>query len=198
VPRLGFVVRGAGGGIEGYTYLSQSGPPTARELVVCDLVATTPAALARLLAFFADHRSTVSRLVVHGTAAEALLLHAPEAVFRLERVEHWMLRLVDVQSALAARGYPPLELAVELDVTDRSLPENSGRYRLEVAAGRAEVTRGGSGAVSLDERALAALFAGYVTPAELAHLGAVSGDAASLARLGVLFAGPPPTMSDYF
>jgi predicted acetyltransferase len=196
-PRLGFVVRGARG-IEGYTYLSQSGPETARELVVFDLAATTPAALTRLVAFFAEHRSTFTRLVAHGTAAEALLLLAPERVFRIELVEHWMLRLVDVPGALAARGYPPVDLAVDLDVTDRSLPENTGRYRLEVAGGRAEVTRGGSGAVSLDERALAALFAGYVTPAELVHGGMVTGDAPSLARLGALFAGSPPTMSDYF
>jgi predicted acetyltransferase len=196
-PRLGFVVRGPGG-IEGYTYLSQSGPDTARELVVYDLIALTPAALTRLVAFFADHRSTFTRLVAHGTAAEAWLLLAPERVFRIEHVDHWMLRLVDVPGALAARGYPPLELAVDLDVTDRSLPENSGRYRLEVADGRVQVTRGGSGAVSLDERALATLFSGYATPAELARLGSVRGDAASLARLGALFAGPPPTMSDYF
>jgi predicted acetyltransferase len=196
-PRLGFVVRGARG-IEGYTYLSQSGPETLRELVVHDLASTTPAALTRLVAFFAEHRSTFTRLVAHGTAAEALLLLAPERVFRIELVEHWMLRLVDVPGALAARGYPPVDLAVDLDVTDRSLPENTGRYRLAVAGGRAEVTRGGSGAVSLDERALAALFAGYVTPAELVHGDMLSGDAPSLGRLGVLFAGSPPTMSDYF
>ncbi|HEV8550279.1 MAG TPA: GNAT family N-acetyltransferase [Polyangiaceae bacterium] len=181
-------------GLEGYAYVSQRGPDDARELVVHDFVAATPAAAARLLAFFADHRSTVKSLVFMGASPNPLVLAAKERLFKVELSFTWMLRVISVEAALLARGYPPIDTAVDLELVDRTLPENSGRYRLEVSGGIAQVTRGGSGAVRLDERALAALYSGYLTPAALA----LDGDAASLARLAVLFAGPPPAMSDFF
>jgi predicted acetyltransferase len=185
-------------GLEGYAYLSQRGPDDQRELVVHDFVAATFAAATRLLALFADHRSTMKSLVLAGAAPNPLILAPTEPLFRVELGETWMLRVVDPALALAARGYPALESAVDLELTDRSLPENSGRYRLEVSGGRAQVTRGGTGAVALDERALAALYTGFFSPALLARSAGLAGDEASLARLAMLFAGPPPSLCDFF
>jgi predicted acetyltransferase len=193
----GFAVRGAGG-LEGYAYVSQRGPEDARELVVHDLVTATPAAARRLTALFADHRSTIKSLLVRGGAVEPIVFAAPERVFSVARAETWMLRVLDVKGALEARGYPPIDTAVDLELADRTLPENAGRYRLEVTAGHARVTPGGAGSVALDERALAALYTGFLGPSALARAGKLEGDPGALARLALLFAGPPPAMSDYF
>jgi predicted acetyltransferase len=193
----GFVIHGAGG-IEGYTYLSQRGPDDQRELVVHDLVTATAGALRRFTAFFADHRSTVKFLSLRTSALEPLVVCAPERVFRLELAERWMLRILDVEGALTARGYPPIDATVDFELSDRTLPDNAGRYRLEVTNGRARVTPGGSGAVALDERALASLYTGFLSPAALVAAGRLEGEPAALARLALLFAGAPPAMPDYF
>jgi predicted acetyltransferase len=160
-------------------------------------VASAPAA-ARLLAFFADHRSTIKTLAFHGGFPEPLLIAAHERFFRVSVAETWMLRVLEPRAALEARGYPELDAAVDFELTDATLPENSGRFRLDVRGGRASVTPGGSGAVALDERALAALYSGFAPPASLARASALSADEASLARLACLFAGPQPAMPDFF
>jgi predicted acetyltransferase len=193
----GFGVFGSSG-LEGYVYLSLRGPQDQLELVVHDFVATSGAVARRLLALLADHRSTVKSLVIAAAAPSPLLLAPTELLFRTEVAETWMLRVVEPALALASRGYPQLELGVDLELTDHTLPENSGRYRLEVSGGQAHVSRGGTGAVALDERALAALYTGFFSPALLARNASLSGDAAVLARLAALFAGPPPSLCDFF
>ena len=185
-------------GLEGYVYLSQRGPQEQLDLQVHDFVATSGPVALRLLALLADHRSTMKSLVIAGAAPSPLLLAPTELLFHTEVSETWMLRIVEPALALSARGYPPIELGVDLELTDRTLPENSGRYRLEVSGGRAQVSRGGSGAVALDERALAALYTGFLSPTVLARHAHLEGDATALADLGVLFAGPPPSLSDFF
>lgn len=198
-PKLGYAVRGESGALEGYTYLSQrSAPGGKRELVVNDLVAETPAAAARLLTLLADHRSTVSSFVWNGTASDAILFSLPERRLEIQLVEHWMLRIVDVAGALSARGYPALNAEIDFEVSDTVLPDNSGRYRLQVADGRGRVERGGSGSVRLDVRALAALYSGFVAPTELARAGALQASPEQLGTLAVLFAGATPAMTDYF
>jgi len=196
-PHPAFGVWGASG-LEGYAYLSQRGPDDQRELVVNDFAATTLAAATRLLALFADHRSTLKSLVFAGGAPSPLILAPTEPLFHVDHLDTWMSRVLEPAGALAARGYPEVETGVDLELTDHVLPENSGRYRLEVSGGRAEVTRGGSGAVTLDERALVGLYTGFFSPATLARHANLRGDAASLARLAALFAGAPPSLCDYF
>jgi predicted acetyltransferase len=196
-PNAGYSVHGAGG-LEGYVYLSQDGPRFEKKLIVHDLVATTARAAERLLALLADHRSTMPTVSFHGTHADALLFALPERAFRAELAESYMLRIVHAEHALAARGYPELSTTVDLELTDRVLPENSGRLRLEVSAGRAAVSRAGTGAVRLSERALAALYSGFLSPFELARTHELAGDAVSLGRLAALFAGPPPSIADHF
>jgi predicted acetyltransferase len=165
---------------------------------VHDLIAANAPAAARLLALLADHKSTIRSFVFHGTPADALLFSFPERSFSSEVAEYFMLRVLDVERALAARGYPSVSASVDLELTDHALPENSGRYRLELAEGAAQVRRGGSGNVRLSERALAALYSGFLSPYELVRARALDADDASLARLALIFAGAPPSMVDMF
>jgi predicted acetyltransferase len=193
----GYVVR-SDEAVEGYVYLGQRGPEDRRELVITDLVASTPPALRRLFRLVADHQSTLGTAIFHGAAVDPLLFALPEAAAEVTLGEHWMLRVVDPERALTDRGYPARDARVDFELTDEHLPENSGRFRLEVSKGQARVVRGGSGAVRLSERGLAALYTGFQSAAELGRAGLLAADESWLATLHDLFAGPSPAMADYF
>jgi predicted acetyltransferase len=110
-----------------------------------------------------------------------------------------MLRIVDLRAALESRGYgSALAGTLDLDLTDEHLPANAGRWRIELADGRAHVERGGTGALRLDARALAALYSSWLSAEELAANGRTTGDRATLARASAFFAGPAPHMPDMF
>jgi predicted acetyltransferase len=193
----GYVVRGEER-VEGYVYLGQRGPEDRRELVVTDLLAVTPPALRRLFRLVADHQTTLGNVVFHGSLVDPLLFALPETAGEVALSEHWMLRIVHAERALSDRGYPALDASVDFELTDEHLPENAGRFRLEVTRGQARVTPGGNGAVKLSERGLAALYTGFLPATELARGGLLEADDASLGTLSDLFAGPAPAMADYF
>jgi predicted acetyltransferase len=162
-------------------------------------VAATPAASARLLDFLACHRSTVETASWFGGPSDLRMFSLPDKIYRTTLDEYWMLRIVDVAAALSQRGYPDVELELELELTDAFLPENSGAYRLRVSGGRAEVSRiERTTGVRLDAGALAAIYAGFLAPRELFRAGRIQGDARSLATFGLLFSGPAPSLSDFF
>jgi predicted acetyltransferase len=194
----GFLVRGRGG-VEGYLYATQR-PRSAGgyDLILSDFVALSARAARALLGLLADHRSTGELVLWHGGYPDPLHFELPEFATTVELKEHFMLRIVHVEAALAARGYPKRNADIELELTDAELPENAGRYRLSVREGRADVTRGGSGAVRLDVRALATLYSGFIRASDLARSSRIAGDTASLEALDALFAGPPPALGDFF
>lgn len=186
---------------EGYITFTQQQEPGKedREIAARDLVALTPDAGRQLLSFVAGHRSVVQDLVWSGSPTDPLLLHVPNQAYRIAWYEQWMLRVVDVRSALEARGYPEmLPTELHLEVRDSVLPWNDGRFVLSVAGGRADVREGGEGRVSLDVRTLAPMYTGYLSPQELRSGGAIEGPDADLRTLGVVFSGPSPWMPDGF
>lgn len=186
---------------EGYVvYGQRTGPrDTGKVIRARDLVATTPAANRRLLAFLADHRRVAEHLAWHGPAADPITFQIPEQDYTVSHVEQWLLRILNVPAALAARGYPAgVTAEVHLAVRDDVLPENDGPVVLAVADGRAEVRPGGDGRVTLDVRGLAPLYSGYLSPAALKSIGALNGPDEDLARLATIFAGPGPWMPDNF
>jgi predicted acetyltransferase len=127
------------------------------------------------------------------------LLSLSECRWRIAQQERWMLRIVHVQSALSARGYPSTvksELHLELD--DPLLSENSGRYVLWVQDGRGRVERGGRGSLQLSVQSLAPMYTGFCTPAQLRSTGLVQGDDSVIEQASLLFAGPPPHTQDRF
>ena len=110
-----------------------------------------------------------------------------------------MLRIVDVRRALERRGWSPhLRGELHLDVRDELLRDNARRWVLEVSGGHAEVREGGSGAVAIDMRGLAALYAGYLPAEELHVAGLCEGSEADLARASALFAAHAPWLADLF
>lgn len=195
------VVVHAGGKLEGYAFAGQRSVSDGvrHDLRLTDFVGTTARATERILDFLGAHRSTADHALWFGGTADDRLLALPDKGYQVAVDAYFMVRIVDVAAALAARGYPELEREVVLEVSDPLLPENTGAYRLAVSGGRAEVSRlsRGSG-VRLDVRALAPLYTGFASVNELERAGAISGDARSLSTLGLFFTGTAPALCDFF
>jgi predicted acetyltransferase len=189
-------------GPEGYAvmwYRPGPSPLAPNELEVRDVVARTPLAAKRILRFLADHRSIARSVSLVAGPGDPVLMQAREERVEITDVQRCMLRIVDVRIALEKRGWSPaVRGEVQFDVRDTLLRENSRRFVLEVSGGRAEVREGGSGAVAIDVRGLAALYSGYMPADELRVAGLCAGPEADLARASALFAGPAPWLADHF
>jgi len=186
--------------LAGYLYLLQRRrEESGYDLLLTDFVYRTPAAARRLLTFLGDHHSLAREIRWFGEPADVAVHLLPEPRVRVELRYVWMLRLTHVPAALAARGYPAgLETELHLAVRDEIVPGNAGNIVLRVADGTGEVVPGGSGALELDVRALAALYSGFLSPTALRLAGAIAGDEAHLRRASAIFAGPAPMMTDLF
>lgn len=162
-----------------------------------DLVAGADGpALTDALAFLGASGTTVDR-VKTSLPPVVLRLHLAEPS-RTRIVEDWpwMLRLVDLPSAIAARGWPTgLTATVALEVEPASHASDGvgpQRWVLEVADGAAHLEPGGPGTVRLSTCDLARLYAGAVDPAALAASGRITGaDEHQLSALRGAFAGDP-------
>jgi len=186
---------------QGYAAFAHRKDPDGRvyTLSTSDLVARTPQAARALLGFFAGHRATRQRLQWAGPAADPLRLHLPNQDCTVSRHKLWMLRILDVEAALTARGYSPdVDAELHLDLRDDVLPVNAGCWTMRVANGNAQVQRGGSGNLRLDVRGLAPLYSGLHSAEDLVVAGLVDGDPRELARTSTIFAGPAPWMPDHF
>lgn len=198
-PVLGHVVTD-GGQIVGYAYTKTvAAADKVNDLHVPCLAATTPAALHRLLALLSDFKTIRRHVIFRAGPADPLLLALSEWPFEVRGRTPWMVRLIDVPKALAARAYPPAVSAeLHLTVRDDVLPRNDGRFVLQVRDGRGTVAPGGRGSLTFDVRGLAALYTGFASPQTLVATQRAEGPAADLAQVASVFAGPMPWMRDDF
>lgn len=158
---------------------------------VHDLVATDPEANAALWRFVIDtdlaaHLRAVRRPVDDPVIA---LLRDRQ---RARITDGWALqvRIVDLAAAFEARGFR-VDGACVLDLDDRFCPDNHGRWRLEVAQGRARCERVGTEVaadVTLDAAALASIYLGGTRAAQLAAAGRIGGAPDAIAALDRLLA----------
>ena len=187
------------GADEGYVvyYQADTPAPFAFDLVVRDFVALTPAALRRAWTLFSDHVSIAGRIRWVGSATDHRLLALPEVGGTADWIEQWMLRIVHLPHALSTRGYSS-DGVLDLDVVDTTLPENAGRWRLEVVGGVGVLTPGGPGRLRCDIGGLASLYTGFLSAERAAVLGQVEGDRDTLRAATALFAGPESWLADRF
>jgi predicted acetyltransferase len=181
-------------------YTHQTTSDDVPDLACRDVAATTPSAARRLLGFLADHRSLAGRVSWRGAPNDPLLAQVQEQRdVRTEVRFVWMLRILDVPAAMAARGWAPgVAAEVHLDVSDDLFPENAGRWVLCVADGAATCERRGRGDLRIDVRGLASLYSAWAGPGDLATSGLADGPPAAMAAAAAAFAGPVPWMADHF
>eukprot|EP00743_Colponemidia_sp_Colp-15_P003880 GILK01004187.1.p1 GENE.GILK01004187.1~~GILK01004187.1.p1 ORF type:complete len:423 (-),score=55.97 GILK01004187.1:165-1346(-) len=168
-------------------------------LQVTDQVLCTPAAGHCLLNFYASNKSMASEVRFFGNLQHPFLSILPELKVELGYLVH--VRIISVKRALEQRGYPStLTAEIHLTVSDAIVPENNGSFILRVSKGVGIVEKGGRGDVSLDVSALASLYTGYLSASQLLSDARIShsGDVECIVVLDTLFAGPAPTLTDFF
>jgi predicted acetyltransferase len=170
-------------------------------LQVHDLVALDDEVGRSILQLLASWGGYLTRVDLRPTDPDALAMLASGGLGGQVHVTPWMLRVVDLPAAVAARGWPGAATAgdgaVEVEVEDPWAPWQAGRWRLVVEGGAVRAERGGDGAVRLRSRALGPWFAGGTPTSALRRAGLLDGADAPL--LDVLVAGRGrPRMADYF
>ncbi|MDV3223491.1 enhanced intracellular survival protein Eis, partial [Intrasporangium sp.] len=191
-------------------------------LTVEELVGETPEATAALWAVVGSGSSAAPTVRTYHDPrdpARLVLGDLPEVDVR----EHaWMLRVLDLPGAMAARGFSPhVSAAAEIVVEDREVPANSGHWSLSVSGGSGKAVRVGGpaetatsgaapapgaspaayatdgGPTRLGPRGLAALWSGW-TMSRLRLAGLASGGGRGSDRaLDAMFL-DTPFMTEYF
>jgi predicted acetyltransferase len=181
---------------EGYVvYTHEPVAGLAFAISIRDLVLATPAAARRCVALLSDLRSLATELRWLGCASDPLISLLPEHTARVTEAHRWMLRVLDPARALAERGYQ-VDGEVALRVRDPLFGDTT--LALAVRDGRPDVREIPNAALTVDVRALAALYTGFAHPATLSLMGLVEGPAGELDALARLFAGPEPWLCDWF
>ncbi len=118
-------------------------------------------AIAAALAFLAANGTTAGHLETT-LSGDLLSLHVPNLQHTAVTSDWpWMLRLVDVAGAFAARRWPSAVAGrIEVDVVDDIITANGGPHVIDFSGGTASVSPGGSGRVRVDVTDLASIYAG--------------------------------------
>ena len=193
-------------GPDGWAILKLSEHATSTDVSVTvqviDWAAITEGGWRSLLALVSGFASLDATVHWKGPEPEPLALLLREQDLRQVRQQRWMLRVVDVSTAFSARGYPArLNGRLTIRVEDEVCPWVDGTWSIEVENGEGKAAR-----VAAEEDAavtsaggLAAIFAGYLEPRQLAQLGLVRGlTAEDLEFLEGLHAGPRPWSPDFY
>ena len=197
-----YVVDGTGGSIEGYImyrHTSAADQAFGFGIAVMDVIADDRDVALALWKLVASSSTMVRQVSVVGPPEDPLLLLLPEQDLSTRHDLRWMLRLVDAPGAMAARGFRPVSVAVDLEIDDRHCEWTRGRWRLSVEGGEGRLEPGGDGSVRIGIGALASLYSGYAAAGTLAATGMLHGATeADVAALDAAFSGPTPWMSDFF
>ncbi|MEJ5944814.1 GNAT family N-acetyltransferase [Pseudokineococcus basanitobsidens] len=170
---------------------------------VRDVVADSAPAARTLLGVLAGWAPVARNLHLRLLRGDAVAEALPVELARVVDRKVVMHRVVDVERAMACRGWPAaVRGSVVVELVDDLAPWNAGTWELSVAAGTGSARRTDARPVArLTPGGLAALYAGSVTPLGAVRTGGavVLGDeGAALAGLDVLACGDLVEVLDYF
>ncbi|WP_053731716.1 enhanced intracellular survival protein Eis [Nocardia sp. NRRL S-836] len=188
-------------GLRGYlTAKREPGGGDLGRLKVFDLVGADLQAQLNLLASLRSWAGTLDAVDLRVVDPATIDLLGATPLRYSVSTSTWMLRVVDLPAAVAARGWPPVpDLAVDLEVVDPRAPWHAGLCRIVATDGVVRVEPGGSGAVRLHARALGPWFSGLQNTHALRRAGLLDGDPADAAPLDLLAASSGvPRLADFF
>ncbi|MEB3217189.1 MAG: GNAT family N-acetyltransferase [Nostocales cyanobacterium 94392] len=184
---------------QGYIIFSQHSENDDAILRVRDWVVLTNAAATTFWSFLNNHRAQIDKIRWRGSLTDHLTLLLPEQTAKIKYTQYWMLRIINIEKALSARGYlSGIENELHLEITDDLIVENNGKFILSVSKGCGNVVKGGKGELKLDIRGLAPLYTGLFTAQQLQLAGKLDGTQAALSSATKIFAGSSPWMADFF
>ena len=184
------------------SYSSTRDPAGSTKVWLREFVPVTGAAYQGLLRFLLTH-DLADEIVWYGPAEDPLAYAVDDAgPVKREFVDDMMLRVVDVEKAVAARPAGPgaPDGAVTIAITDAAAPWNTGRWQIESAGGRLSAKKdAGSGDLAMEAATFAAVYDGYMKASEAVRSGLAEGDAGAAKLADRLFASEyPPNGSDFF
>jgi predicted acetyltransferase len=189
--------------LTGYVrYESERQPNGWIRLRVSEFIVTTLDALRGLLGFLGGQESLSRDVVfVHSALVDVSpllwLLPEPHRDIEVEGFLCWMQRIVNIDLAMTARGWPTRAAGrVELEVTDPVTGVE--RVVLEVEGGSARVTPGGGGAIRCGVGALSAWYSSALRAQDAVRLGLIEGEPSAIDVMDGLIAGGLPWMPDFF
>jgi predicted acetyltransferase len=192
-----------GGTLTGFVrYEAVRQPSGWLRLVVEEFIFTTPDSLRGLLGFLGGQDSMVRDIAfahsaITDVSALPFLLPEPHRAIAVEGFLCWMQRIVNIPSAMTARGWPANASGrAELEVTDPVTGVE--RVTLEVEGGEASVSPGGSGAIRCGIGALSSWYSSTLRARDGVQLGLFEGDATAISTMDGLIAGGLPWMPDFF
>ncbi|MGF1486223.1 MAG: enhanced intracellular survival protein Eis [Prochloraceae cyanobacterium] len=184
---------------EGYIIFTQEKEQEEKIIKVRDRALLTTAAIKDFWSFLGGHRSMFKKVLWKSSPVDPLSLLLSEQTAKIYHREDWMLRIIDVSSALMQRGYPlGIERELHLEIIDEKIPANNGKFCLKVHKGKAEVIRGGKGELKIDIKGLNCLYSGLFSPAQLGLTGYLETTKEALLTAKLLFSGIVPWMADFF
>ncbi|SEQ20904.1 Predicted acetyltransferase [Lentzea xinjiangensis] len=187
-------------GLRGYLTAQREAGGDMGRLKVHDLIGVDVDAQLTLLASLASWAGTLEAIDLRITDPATVNLLGATPVRHSVRTSAWMLRVVDLPAAVAARGWPPLaNTAVDLEVVDAHAPWHAGPRRIIAEDGTVRVEPGGTGAVRLHARALGPWFSGAQNTHALRRAGLLEGDPADAVVLDQLVgASGVPRLAEFF
>ncbi len=196
----GVPVAGGGKALDGYVVYHQVGADRAPyEIHIRDACAASRDAAERILAFLGDHGTMAGAAFFETGHADPLLSAAREEWVKITDRILWMVRVLNVPQALAARGYSrQFRAEIEMEIADDLISENARRFVLSVSSGAVRVRPGGNGALQMEIRGLAPLLSGHLSAEQIQTMGLLDGPPDVLAAASAVFAGPAPGMNERF
>ena len=177
--------------------------PDDTKLVVEELIALDGNAYKGLLRYLLSH-DLANEIVLWARTDEPLPLAVDEP--GRVKMEHWhgfMLRIVDVAQAIAAR--PPAtdapEGAFTVHLADAAALWNQGVWRIECSGRRLTAARAdGAAGLTTDAATFAAMYNGYLRPTDAVRSGLAQADDAEAATTAdrILAVDSPPHPADFF
>ncbi len=170
---------------------------------VRDMVSSTPQSSERILKFFSDHRTVIDTVSWNGPPSDPIDFSMEEQETALKSSRDWMVRVLNISDALEQRGYAAgVNASIDLEFTDKEIPENNGIWSLTVNAGRGSVKKIASSSskqiLNLGPRGFAPLYTSHYSATDLKIMGMINGPEEIISLADTIFSGPKPWIGEQF